>query len=90
MRWPRRAILIRLVIYIPLIAFLAWRAQGGCEQSPSMEAEQGLEQQLAPHRRVITMPDGTQQEIIELTAEEAKAILGPMPENLEGDAKAGD
>lgn len=99
MRWPRRGILIRLVIYVPVIAFLAWRAQGGCNQAEHATAEDdSIEQKLAPHRKVITLPDGTQQEVVELTAEEAEAILGhPIPRNLEkaggegeaGDAKAG-
>lgn len=86
MRWPRRGILIRLAIYVPLIGVLAWRAQGGCDQSARMELEKddALEQKLAPHRKVITLPDGTQQEIVELTAEEAEAILGhPIPHDLD-------
>jgi hypothetical protein len=91
MRWPRRGILIRLAIYVPVIALLAWRAQGGCDE-PGREAEDDpLEQKLAPHRKVITLPDGSQQEIVELTAEEAEAILGqPIPRNLDevGEAKA--
>ena len=100
MRWPRRGILIRLAIYVPVIGFLAWRAQGGCSEPGRMEMEKDdpIEQKLAPHRKVITLPDGTQQEIVELTAEEAEAILGhPIPKNLDaaagkagGDAKAGD
>jgi hypothetical protein len=95
MRWPRRGILIRLAIYVPLIAFLAWRAQGGCDNSATMTKDDAMEQKLAPHRKVITLPDGTQQEIVELTAEEAEAILGhPIPRDLdrveEGKAGASD
>jgi hypothetical protein len=92
MRWPRRGILIRLAIYVPLIAFLAWRAQGGCDNSATMTRDDAMEQKLAPHRKVITLPDGTQQEIVELTAEEAEAILGhPIPRDLDrvGEGKAG-
>lgn len=92
MRWPRRGILIRLAIYVPLIGFLAWRAQGGCENSATMSRDDAMEQKLAPHRKVITLPDGTQQEIVELTAEEAEAILGhPIPRDLDrvGEGKAG-
>jgi hypothetical protein len=91
MRWPRRGILIRLAIYVPLIAFLVWRAQGGCDQGQRATPDDGLDHKLEPHRKVITLPDGTQQEIVELTAEEAEAILGhPIPRNLEeaGEAKA--
>lgn len=92
MRWPRRGILIRLAIYVPVIGFLAWRAQGGCEHTATMSKDDAMEQKLAPHRKVITLPDGTQQEIVELTAEEAEAILGhPIPRDLDavGEGKSG-
>ncbi|MCA9704504.1 MAG: hypothetical protein KDK70_01505 [Myxococcales bacterium] len=83
MRWPRRGILIRLFIYVPLIAILAWRARGGCGEEATMEREVDvdLDQKLDPHRRVITLPDGTQQSIVELTPAQAEEILGhPIPE----------
>jgi len=93
MRWPRRGILIRLLIYVPVISLLAWRAQGGCDSKEPAAKDDALEQKLAPHRKVITLPDGTQQEVVELTAEEAEAILGhPIPRNLDEigeDAKGG-
>lgn len=93
MRWPRRGILLRLLIYVPVISLLVWRAQGGCDPSPREPQEDPLKKKLEPHRKVITLPDGTQQEIVELTAEEAEAILGhPIPRNLDEvgeDAKAG-
>jgi len=38
-----------------------------------------LDRKLAPHKRIISLPDGTQQEIVELTPEQAEAILGPIP-----------
>jgi hypothetical protein len=92
MRWPRRGILLRLLIYVPVISLLVWRAQGGCDPSPREPKEDPLHKKLEPHRKVITLPDGTQQEIVELTAEEAEAILGhPIPRNLDEvgeDAKA--
>ena len=90
MRWPRRGILIRLVIYVPIITVLAWRARGGCNTEVTMEPEGDLEQKLAPHRRVITLPDGTQQQIVEVTPEQAEAILGHPIRSLDEtkDAKA--
>lgn len=95
MRWPRRGILVRLAIYVPVIGFLAWRAAGGCQGDSSEvdaqdgKAGKGMPAELAPHRKVITLPDGTQQEIVELSREEAEAILGhPIPDPGELDAKA--
>jgi hypothetical protein len=92
MRWPRRGILIRLAIYVPVISFLAWRVQGGCDEPGRETKDDELEKKLAPHRKVITLPDGTQQEVVELTQEEAEQILGhPIPRNLDevGEEKAG-
>lgn len=85
MRWPRRGILIRLLIYVPVISLLAWRASGGCDgEERATKQDDELQQKLAPHRKVITLPDGSQQEVVELTAEEAEAILGhPIPRNLD-------
>jgi len=92
MRWPRRGILVRLFIYVPVIAFLAWRASGGCSGGEAEEATMQPEpDRLAPHRKVITLPDGTQQEIVELTREEAEEILGhPIPAAGDRAAKADD
>lgn len=54
-----------------------------------MEPENSIEDQLAPHRRVIKLPDGSQQEIVELTPAEAEAILGhPIPDHVTGEGKA--
>ena len=87
MRWPRRGILIRLAIYVPLITFLAWRAAGGCQDDRT--AETAASDEPSPRRRVITLPDGTQQEILELTREEAEQMIGqPIPEPSKADAKA--
>jgi len=88
MRWPRRGILIRLCIYVPLIAILGWRARGGCSQEATMEPESVAEDPFARHRRVIKLPDGTQQEILELTPAEAEAMLGhPIPDHVADEGK---
>ncbi|MEM7156157.1 MAG: hypothetical protein AAF799_25105 [Myxococcota bacterium] len=89
MRLPQRGVLIRLFIYIPLIGFFGWRAwTAGCAPDTiEAEPQPSMEDRLAPHRKTITLPDGTQQDIVELTPQEAEAILGhPIPEKLDGDA----
>lgn len=88
MRLPRKGVLIRLCIYVPLLGYLSWRAfdrwwaEGHPAQTEQTEQTERteLDAKLAPHKRVITLPDGTQQEIVELTPEQAEAILGPMPQ----------
>ncbi len=75
MRWPRKGILIRLCIYVPVLLYLSWR--GAPPADAQVDGE--LDRKLAPHKRIISLPDGTQQEIVELTPEQAEAILGPIP-----------
>ena len=76
-RWPRRGILIRLAIYVPLISLLAWRARGGCNSDPPVAEEDPLEQKLAPHRKVITLPDGSQKRFEQsVTVDEVAASIG--------------
>ncbi|MCX4248079.1 hypothetical protein [Paraliomyxa miuraensis] len=89
MRWPRRGILIRLAIYLPVISFLAWRAAGGCQGDDAAQAPAPAPDPMKQHRRVITMPDGSQQEIVELSREEAEQILGrPIPDPAKAEAEA--
>jgi hypothetical protein len=84
MRWPRKGILIRLAIYGPLVAFLSynacanWRARQDANElaEPPGLTTQSLEEKLAPHKRTVTLPDGTKQDVYELTPEEAERLLG--------------
>ena len=77
MKLPRKGILIRLAIYLPIIGFLSWKAffSGGDEQ-PAPEPEQ-----TSPGRvRTIAGPDGKEMKIIEITQEEAKAMGVEIPD----------
>lgn len=87
MRLPRKGILIRLCIYVPLLGYLSWRAldHWWAKGHPDRAEQDDLDAKLAPHKRVITLPDGTQHEIVELTPEQAEAILGPLPQLDEKD-----
>jgi len=89
MRWPRRGVVIRLLIYVPLIGFLGyqaaqkWSAERKANEAEAEAAPAPAETQdkLAPYKRVIELPDGTKQEIVELTDEQAHDLLGyPLPE----------
>ncbi len=80
-RLPRKGILIRLCIYVPLLGYLSYRAfdRWWAERHPAPTEQDELDRKLAPHKRVITLPDGSQQEIVELTPEQAEELLGPLP-----------
>ncbi len=94
MRWPRRGILIRLLIYVPLIGFLAWRvlkSDDTVELAPEAASpaapDDDLDAKLAPYRRTVHLPDGTKQEIVELTPEQAEELLGhSIPDSLDDGA----
>jgi hypothetical protein len=80
-RLPRKGILIRLAIYLPILAFLSWRAgqKWWAERQPAPPTQDDVQLQLEPHKRTITLPDGSQQVVYEMTEEEAERILGPLP-----------
>jgi len=96
MQWPRKGILIRLAIYVPLLTYFGWMAcaRWRSDRDAAAEAEElrrapSLGDKLAPHKKTITLPDGTQQDIYELSPEEAEAILGhPVPDEAEPPTKA--
>lgn len=79
MRWPRKGVLIRLAIYVPLLTYFGWGAIQSCrarQDAERAQAQESTEDRLAPYKREIEMPDGTKREIYELTPEQAEQILG--------------
>ena len=87
MKLPRKGILIRLAIYLPLIVgLLIWRAF-------FFEREEIIEPPSPPSSegrvRSIPGPDGKEFKIIEITQEEAREMGVEIPEEpAAGDAKA--
>ena len=82
MKLPRKGILIRLAIYLPLIGgLLVWRA---C----FFEREEIIEPAQAPSGgrvRTIAGPEGKEFKIIEITPEEARQMGVEVPEQPAGD-----
>lgn len=76
MRLPRKAILIRLCIYIPLLAFFGWQAY---KRYRSEQEVQSAAPELGGVKRTITGPDGKQIEYFEITEDQAKQ-MGWQPE----------
>lgn len=76
MRLPRKGILIRLCIYIPLLGFFGWKAW------QRYQAEQTVER-AAPEidgvKRTLTTPDGKSIEFIEITEDQARK-MGYQPD----------
>lgn len=80
MRWPRKAILIRIAIYGPLILFFGGRAiYTRCVAE--REASDATPAPIEGQKRTVTLPDGSSHEIIELSPEQAEKMLGrPLPD----------
>ena len=90
MRWPRKGILIRLLIYGPIIGFLSYQAlekyrtEREVTETDVAPLQEDVEDKLEPYKKVIEMPDGSKQEIIQLTPEQAEELLGhPLPEKAD-------
>ena len=76
MRLPRKGILIRLLIYVPLIGFFGWRAyERYAEQRKADSEAAAADQELDHKRRTVTLPDGRTQEILVVTPEEAERLM---------------
>jgi hypothetical protein len=85
MRLPRKRVLIRVLIYVPLLGYFGWQALDRWRaEQVAHSPEPSVEEKLAPHKKWMTFPDGTKQEIYELTPEEAADILGHEPPERPG------
>ncbi len=76
MKRPRKGILIRLAIYLPIIGFLSYQAffvDRSAPPAPDAEAQPGKV-------RHIQGPDGKEFKVIEVTPEEARQMGVEIPE----------
>jgi hypothetical protein len=85
-RWPRRGVLIRLLVYGPILGYLGWHAIE--RWRAQREADAAVEQPSEPRKRTVTFPDGSQHEVLELTPEQAEQMLGKPLEPPKDDAPA--
>ena len=81
MRLPRKGLLIRLLIYIPLLGFFGWQALDRYRDQRDADTERdhrnrAIEDVLHQQTRSITLPDGTVQEVPVITPEQAKELWG--------------
>lgn len=83
MRLPSKGILIRLCIYVPLLAFFGYKAYQRYQSEQAAETaapEKGV-------KRTIVGPDGKPMEYFEITEEQARQMgYKPEPEAKPADA----
>ncbi len=92
----RRALLIRVLIFVPLFgyfgygAYLKWRNEQAQSQIEADEAK-AREAELKGATHSVKLHDGRSIDIVELTPEQAERLHGikmPPPEDKPADAKA--
>lgn len=86
MRMPRKAILIRLAIYVPLLAYFGWQAwqhlQAERAAGAQPEHDQAPGELADPFDGLPTKTidvDGKKVKVYEITPEQAEAYLGVKP-----------
>jgi len=79
MQLPRKAVLIRICIYGPILAYfayLAWQKYSAEQAGPEAPAIEGT-------RQTFTLPDGKSVEVIEISEDQARQ-MGLDPGEIEG------
>lgn len=75
----KKAVWIRLLIYIPLLAFFGYQAFARFKAGKEAEAQEAAAPALTgdePTKRTVTLPDGRTVEVYEVTPEQAELMLG--------------
>lgn len=75
----KKAVWIRLLIYIPLLAFFGYQAFARFKAGKEAEAQEAAAPAAAadePTKRTVTLPDGRTVEVYEVTPEQAELMLG--------------
>lgn len=75
----KKAVWIRLLIYIPLLAFFGYQAFARFKAGKEAEAQEAASPAPTgdePTKRTVTLPDGRTVEVYEVTPEQAEMMLG--------------
>lgn len=86
MKLPRKGILIRLLIYVPLLTFFGYQAylRYRTEQAVAKEAPE-----LEGRKTKFTLPDGKSVEVVEISEDQARQMgIDPGGKGAEAPAKA--
>lgn len=71
MRLPRKGILIRLCIYVPLLAYFGWAAY---QRYRTEQAEQSAPVQFEGDKKVVPLGDGRTIEVYEISEDQARQM----------------
>ncbi|PCC71041.1 hypothetical protein SAMN02745121_02487 [Nannocystis exedens] len=95
MKLPSKGVLIRICIYVPLLAFFGWRACEKYQEEQRIEQEQKAAPEIEGRKHTFTLPDGKSVEVVEISEDQARQLgfdpskSGP-PSKAEAPAKTAD
>lgn len=84
MQLPRKAVLIRICIYGPLLAYFGYMA---CQKYQAEKAEQNAAPEIDGPKHTFTLPDGKSVEVVEISEDQARQ-MGLDPNQREPASKA--
>jgi hypothetical protein len=74
MNLPRKGILIRLFIYVPLLGFFGWQAYQRYRAEQTVEQDAKAAPELEGRKTKFTLPDGKSVEVVEISEEQARQM----------------
>ena len=74
MQLPRKGILIRLFIYLPLLGFFGWQAYQRYRAEQTVEQDAKAAPELEGRKTKFTLPDGKSVEVVEISEEQARQM----------------
>lgn len=94
MKLPPKAVLIRICIYGPLLAYFGYMACQRYQAEQAERAEQAAAPELEGRRQTFTLPDGKSVEVVEISEDQARQMgidpnqIGPAPSEAKAPAEA--
>ncbi|MDC0718674.1 hypothetical protein [Nannocystis bainbridge] len=89
MKLPSKGVLIRLCIYVPLLAYFGYMACQKYKEEQAEQAEQNAAPVLDGPKHTFTLPDGKSVEVVEISEDQARQMgLDPGARGPAGKAEA--
>lgn len=71
MKLPSRGVLIRICIYVPLLAFFGWQA---CQKYKAEQEAEKAAPEIEGRKHTFTLPDGKSVEVVEISEDQARQM----------------
>jgi hypothetical protein len=74
MKLPSKGVLIRICIYVPLLAFFGWQACEKYKEEQRAEQELKAAPEIEGRKHTFTLPDGKSVEVVEISEDQARQM----------------